>query len=128
VDADHVVPDQDADRAQRRRAAIVEASDDAIIRLTTAGVVATWNESADWLFDYNAEEAVGNGAPEPAGARSRRTRGDVRERRRREWAAADGWPEHAQGWRPHARVGDRLADPRPRGASDRDCAVSSRAT
>jgi len=43
-------------------AAIVEASGDAIISLTMDGVIDTWNESAERLYGYSAEEAVGKPA------------------------------------------------------------------
>ena len=59
VDADRVARGQAARRAQRHLAAIVEASSDAIISLTTDGVIETWNKSAEQLYGYCAEEAVG---------------------------------------------------------------------
>jgi two-component system, sensor histidine kinase and response regulator len=48
-----------AEAARARLAAIVEASGDAIISLTTDGVIETWNQSAVQLYGYSAEEAVG---------------------------------------------------------------------
>ena len=42
-----------------RRAAIVEGSQDAIIGATLDGVITEWNSSAQRLFGYNAEEALG---------------------------------------------------------------------
>ncbi len=63
VDAERLARDQGEHRAQRHLAAIVEASGDAIISLTTDGVIQTWNESAERLYGFNAEEAVGQHAP-----------------------------------------------------------------
>ena len=62
VDAAHVGRSQDEYSAQRHLAAIVEASGDAIIRLTPNGVIETWNQSAERLYGYSAEEAVGKHA------------------------------------------------------------------
>ncbi len=40
-------------------AAIVEASRDAIIRLTLDGAVLSWNPGAEWMYGYSAAEVVG---------------------------------------------------------------------
>ncbi len=42
-------------------AAIVEQSDDAIFRMSSSGVIETWNAGAARLFGYTADEAIGQG-------------------------------------------------------------------
>ena len=47
------------DELRARLAAIVQSSDDAIVAETLDGVITSWNEGAERLFGYAAEEAVG---------------------------------------------------------------------
>ncbi|HYP76801.1 MAG TPA: PAS domain S-box protein [Polyangiaceae bacterium] len=48
-----------AERQRASLAALVEASDDAIIGTTVAGIVSSWNEGARRLFGYSSAEIIG---------------------------------------------------------------------
>lgn len=54
---DDVTDQKQREQAHQELAAIVRASDDAIYTLTTDGVIVTWNQGAERLFGYTADEA-----------------------------------------------------------------------
>lgn len=49
----------DSDIRDRRLAAIVESSDDAILWKDLDGIIASWNKGAERIFGYTADEVVG---------------------------------------------------------------------
>src|SRR5262249_13536499 len=48
-----------AEQAQARLAAIVTSSADAIVGKTLNGIVTSWNEAAERMFGYSADEMIG---------------------------------------------------------------------
>ena len=54
-----VTAHREAELVLREFKAIVDASDDAIISKSTAGVIRSWNPGAVKIFGYSAEEAIG---------------------------------------------------------------------
>jgi len=52
---------------QKRLAAIVSSSSDAIISMTTSSKILSWNEAAEGMFGYSEFEAVGKSKPDLIG-------------------------------------------------------------
>jgi two-component system CheB/CheR fusion protein len=50
---------RDAELASARLAAIVQSSDDAIVAIDLDGVITSWNQGAELLYGYTAQEAIG---------------------------------------------------------------------
>jgi len=51
--------ERSADEARARLAAMVESSEDAILTADLAGVITSWNRSAEALYQYSAPEVIG---------------------------------------------------------------------
>jgi diguanylate cyclase (GGDEF)-like protein/PAS domain S-box-containing protein len=47
------------DAVNRKLAAIVESSDDAIIGMTIGGIITTWNQGATLIYGYSSDEMIG---------------------------------------------------------------------
>jgi PAS domain S-box-containing protein len=54
-----IAPRRAGEMAQRRLAAIVESTQDAILTKDTEGIVTSWNAGAERLYGYTPEQAVG---------------------------------------------------------------------
>src|SRR5262249_53863638 len=50
---------RESEDRSRRLASIVESSNDAIVSIDLDGIVTTWNQGAERLYGYAAEEIVG---------------------------------------------------------------------
>jgi PAS domain S-box-containing protein len=48
-----------ADQRRRLLDNLVEGIDDAILAKTTDGVVTSWDQAAEWLYGFTADEAIG---------------------------------------------------------------------
>ena len=58
--AQDVTAQRQAEEGERRLAAIVEQSEDAIIAKDREGVITEWNQGAERVYGYSSEEALGS--------------------------------------------------------------------
>ncbi|MDQ2654283.1 MAG: PAS domain S-box protein, partial [Chloroflexota bacterium] len=54
-----ITDEMEAARTQAHLAAIVEAAQDGILSISWDGLIASWNEGAERIYGYSAEEAIG---------------------------------------------------------------------
>jgi PAS domain S-box-containing protein len=59
-----IAKNQPAQEMKARRAAIVDSSDDAIISEDLEGIATSWNAGAEHVFEFEAEEIIGQPIPE----------------------------------------------------------------
>lgn len=73
----------DAEGAEALLAAIVSSSDDAIISKTLDGIITSWNVSAERLFGYSVDEAIGQSMTLIIPAERRQEESEILQRIRR---------------------------------------------